>query len=343
MIYKLDPLGDPRWPAFVDRHPNASVFHTSGWLEAVRRTYGYKPVVFTTSSPTHELRNGLLFCRVRSWLTGRHMVSLPFSDYCEPLCDWSEFEVLVRYLQSALDHQDWKYLELRLRDGCLSSQPEKVGFGVKDRRLLHRVSLTSLPDDLLATWQQDLIQCAERAGVVERVGNSERQLRDFYSLCLSSQKRQKLPIQPYKWFQNVAQCLGECLAIRTAYKDDLPVASIWTLRFRNTVYCKYGCSNATFKPLGAMPFLLSRATCEAKSSGATAFDLGRAEVGNDEAATFNNGCRLVPQTLTYWKFPGTLSDSVRFERRVKILKGLFSLMPSRLLIAAGKFLYPLIG
>src|ERR1700674_839023 len=86
-IHKFDPLKDPRWPEFLHRHPDASIFHTPGWLEALRRTYGYQPVVFTTSPPTQELANGLLFCCIDSWFTGRRLVSLPFSDHCEPLTD----------------------------------------------------------------------------------------------------------------------------------------------------------------------------------------------------------------------------------------------------------------
>src|SRR5277367_373474 len=74
-IHKLDPLGDPRWQPFVEQHPNASVFHTTGWLKALNRTYGYRPVVFTNSSPTEELKNGLLFCQIQSWITGSRLVS----------------------------------------------------------------------------------------------------------------------------------------------------------------------------------------------------------------------------------------------------------------------------
>ena len=73
----------------VERHPKASVFHTPAWLQALRWTYGDEPVVFTTSPPTAELTNGVVFCRVKSWLTGRRLISLPFSDHCEPLCDSS--------------------------------------------------------------------------------------------------------------------------------------------------------------------------------------------------------------------------------------------------------------
>src|SRR5439155_744233 len=59
-VYSLDPLEDPRWAEFVQRHPRASVFHTPGWLEALRRTYGYAPVLYTTSLPRAE-REGLTY------------------------------------------------------------------------------------------------------------------------------------------------------------------------------------------------------------------------------------------------------------------------------------------
>ena len=347
MVHKLDPLGDPRWQPFVDRHPNASVFHTTGWLEALRRTYGYNPVVFTTSSPTHELRNGLLFCHVRSWLTGSRMVSLPFSDCCEPLCDSGEFEVLVRHLQSALDHQQWKYLEVRLVDGRFSQGAEAAGFRVKDKHLLHHVCLRSSLADLLRSFDKDSIQRrvrrAERAGLVERAGRSEQLLKDFYGLWLLTRRRHHLPPQPYMWFQNIIQCMGESLDIRTAYKNEVPVASILTLRFRHKVYYKYGCSNKHFKYLGATPLLLWRAMSEAKSNGATEFDLGRTEMDNAGLIAFKNKWAREPQALTYWRFPSSPADSARFDWKLKLLKQVFSFMPDRLLMATGRLLYPHIG
>src|SRR5580704_8875031 len=116
-IYQIDPLTDSRWAELVQNHPRASVFHTVPWLKTLRRTYAYQPLVFTTSPPTSALKNGLVFCRVNSWLTGHRLVSLPFSDHCEPLCDSvEELNFLIRYLQAALDHRDWKHLELRPLD-----------------------------------------------------------------------------------------------------------------------------------------------------------------------------------------------------------------------------------
>ena len=51
-VYEIDPPCDPRWPEFLQNNPRASVFHTPGWLRALKRTYGYEPIVYTTTPAT---------------------------------------------------------------------------------------------------------------------------------------------------------------------------------------------------------------------------------------------------------------------------------------------------
>ena len=346
-VHKLDPLRDPRWQALVDRHPYGSIFQTTGWLEALCQTYGYKPIVFTTSSPTGELKNGLLFCRVNSWLTGQRMVSLPFSDYCEPLCGSEDLGFLVRYLQSALDHENWKYLEIRPFNGSLSQQVQAVGFRALDTYLLHRINLRPSAEEVFRSFDKDSIQRrvrrAGRSGLVERVGRSPELLKDFYNLLILTRQRHHLPPQPYVWFRNLVRCIGERLEIRIAYKEEIPIAAILTLRFRDTVYYKYGCSNTKFNHLGATPFLLWRSISEAKSNGATEFDLGRTESGNPGLIAFKNKWVREPQELLYWKFPDSPTEMARFEWKLRLMKKVFSSMPNRLLTVTGRLLYPHIG
>jgi lipid II:glycine glycyltransferase (peptidoglycan interpeptide bridge formation enzyme) len=346
-VHSLDPLRDIRWQMLVDRHPHGSVFHTTGWLDALRRTYGYEPIVFTTSSPTEELTNGLLFCRVKSWLTGQRMVSLPFSDYCEPLCDTGELEFLVRYLQSTLDHQKCKYMEIRPFDECFARMAQTVGFRGVDSYLLHRVDLRPTIEDVFQSFDKDSIQRrvhhANRSGLIEKTGRSVKLLQDFYNLLVLTRHRHQLPPQPYVWFRNLVQCLGEELEIRIAYKEDAPIASILTLRFRDMVYYKYGCSDTKFNHLGATPLLLWKSITEAKSNGATVFDLGRTELANTGLITFKNHWACKPQGLLYWKFPSSPTEMASFEWKLRLMKRVFSLMPNRVLTLTGKFLYPHIG
>jgi hypothetical protein len=347
MIHKLDPLGDPRWQSLVERHPHGSVFHSTGWLEALRRTYGYRPVVFTTSSPTGELTNGLLFCRVKSWLTGERMVSLPFSDYCEPLCDAEELGFLIRYLQSALDHQKWKYLEIRPIDGCLSRTVQTAGFRGGDAHLLHRVDLRPPLQEIFRGIDQGSVgQSAlheDRSDLVERVGRSENLLRDFYDLLVSSRHGHSLPPQPYAWFRNLIECVGNGVEIRIAHKGEVPVASVLTLRFKDTVYYQYGCSDTKFDHLGARPFLLWKSILQARSEGATAFDLGRTELDNAGLVEFKNHWVRPLQELVYWRFPNSPAEMAKSEWKLKLMKRVLASMPNRWWTLTGRLLYPHIG
>ena len=61
--YQVDPLQDPRWDSFLQRHPHASLFHSKAWLESLRKTYGYESVAYTTSPSGSELDNAIVFSR----------------------------------------------------------------------------------------------------------------------------------------------------------------------------------------------------------------------------------------------------------------------------------------
>ena len=77
-------------------------FTRRGWLRALQKTYGYEPIAFTLSAPSEALKSALVFCIVRSWLTGKRLVSLPFSDHCEPLLEHPEqFRTLSDFVESA--------------------------------------------------------------------------------------------------------------------------------------------------------------------------------------------------------------------------------------------------
>src|ERR1700704_4062180 len=111
MLTVVNPLEDERWEALVQHHPQGSAFHTTGWLRALAETYGYQPFVLTTERAGECLKNGLLLCPVRSWLTGNRLVSLPFADHCDVLLEGPQQGTeLGRWLQAATGA--WNYIEL---------------------------------------------------------------------------------------------------------------------------------------------------------------------------------------------------------------------------------------
>jgi CelD/BcsL family acetyltransferase involved in cellulose biosynthesis len=347
-VYEVDPLGDRRWQSFIERHPQASIFHSVGWLQALRRTYGYEPVIFTTSPPASDLENGLAFCRVRSWITGNRLVSLPFSDYSAPLCDREEeFENLIGELRPARGRQEWKYIEVRPMQESFRATVKKLGFGEIGKYVLHRLDLEPEVEEIFRRFDKNSVQRrvrrAEREGIVEVCGNSEVLLREFYRLLIRTRARHSLPPQPYAWFRNLFHCLGEAVDLRLAYLRDVPIAAVLTLHFKDTSYYKYGSSDERFHKLGAIPFLLWRAILRAKAIGSRTFDLGRTESDQQGLITFKSHWTPVSEVLTYWTFPSASSLPSNQDWKFRMIKRVCAHLPERLLEAVGTMIYRHIG
>ena len=345
-VYTLDPLQDSRWKEFVEAHPSASVFHTPSWLEALRLTYGYEPVVFTTSPPQSRLTNGIAFCRISSWLTGRRMVSVPFADHCEPLLESDDAsKELIDFLRSSIKESRWKYIEMRPRSSTLLAQVSSQEKG--SSFCFHVINLDAPVEDLFRGLQkssmQRSIRRAEREGLVCEKGHSEGLLGKFYGLMLKTRRRHKLPPQPISWFRNLSACLGERLNIRVAMKNGEPIASILTLSHRSTLVYKYGCSDERYHNLGPVPFLFWDAIREAKENGLQEFDLGRSDLTNPGLITFKTRLGAKASTLEYVRFSAAHSAPAVEDRGMHMAKRLFSCMPDGLLTTAGRLLYRHIG
>jgi hypothetical protein len=344
-FYQLDPLADNRWPEFVAQHPRSSVYHSQPWLESLKRTYGYRPVAYTTTPPDSDLKNGLVFCQVESWLTGRRMVSLPFSDHCQLLVnDSQELQVLLTCLAQKVEQEELKYIELR---PWSENTDYPSGFRKDCEYWHHTLDLSPDLNELFSNLQKSSIQRkirrAKREGLVYEEGRSRSLLGNFYRLMLITRRRHKLPPPPFAWFQNLVDCLGEKLKIRVASKDGRAVAAVLTLSFKNTVVYKYGCSDARFHNLGGMPFLFWRTIEDAKKEGAQELDLGRADRENTGLITFKERLGATRSESTYLRFPPSCHQTTNGSWKMRLAKCLFSKMPDSILVTAGSLFYPHFG
>jgi CelD/BcsL family acetyltransferase involved in cellulose biosynthesis len=343
-IYTLNPLTDARWPDLLLRHPAASVFHTSGWLTALQRTYNYEPMVVTTCAPEAELTNGVVFCRVNSLLTGSRWVSLPFSDHCEPLAESeAELEQLLNSVVGLQRVSRCGYAEIRPLHSSFAAIP---GFGAAGTFFIHELPLGKSPAGIFSGFNKDSIQRkirrAEREGLGYEEGLSGKLIEEFYRLLLLTRRRHQLPPQPVAWFYQLAACLGDKMKIRVAYKNGEAIASIITLQFKASMVYKYGCSDAAYHNTGAMQMLFWKTIQEALASGLKTFDLGRCEIDNTGLAIFKERWGATRSLMAYWttppvsKAPRKMWDNT-FSRRV------FMYIPDWLLTMSGRLLYRHIG
>jgi hypothetical protein len=294
------------------------------------------------------LNDGLVVCQVRSWITGDRAVSLPFSDHCEPLSNSTEeMKSLIRELQSSLHDQHWQYLEIRPTSDSFAELAEDLGFRPTGRYFRHVLNLSPDLEDLFRSFHESSVQRrirhAEQSGLSEECGATPELLKDFYDLLIMTRSRHYLPPQPLVWFQNLLYCHGNAVAVRVAYKDATPIAAILILRFRETAYFKYGCSNSRFHRLGATPWLMWKAIRAAKLSAALQFDFGRTQADNPGLLAFKNHWVSRCERLTYWRYPGADSEDSTGDWKLKTAKRVFSHLPKPLLILSGKLIYRHIG
>jgi len=340
-VYRFDPLQDPRWPEFLERHPSASMFHSRGWLDALRRTYGYEPIAYTTSPPRGELANGLVFCRITSWLTGRRLVSLPFSDHTEPLTNGEdELPYFLDFLEQDRRRENWKYIEIRpLRKAVQRSG----GFEKSTSFYFHRIDLRPTIEVLFRSFHKDCVQRkirrAEREGLVYEEGRSEALLTKFYQLLLLTCRRKQLPPQPLAWFRHLISCMGDSLTIHVCSKDDRPVASVLTLGFKGSLVYKYGCSDPRVRNLGGTHLLLWRAIHEAKRCGRHEFDLGRSDLNTPGLVIFKDRWGATRSVIDYLRCSASPIPDARPGWSARIEEQFCARVPDRFLIAAGKMLY----
>ena len=112
----LNPLEMPSWDSMLLRTPGASFFHGSAWARVLSESYGYTPLYFSVID-SEKFRALVPVMEVNSFLTGKRGVSLPFTDYCDPLIDegveFPDRDGIFNKIVEFGKKRGWKYIELR--------------------------------------------------------------------------------------------------------------------------------------------------------------------------------------------------------------------------------------
>jgi lipid II:glycine glycyltransferase (peptidoglycan interpeptide bridge formation enzyme) len=252
-------------------------------------------------------------------------------------------------LQAKVREDRWRYLEMRpLKElSCAGFLTPPAG-----HYFHHQIDLSPSLDLLFRNLHknstQRKIRRAEREALSYQEGVSELLLKSFYSLFVVTRRRHHVPPQPLGWFRNLIACFKETLQIRVAFKDDRAVAAILTLRYKNTLTYKYGCSDPGFNRLGGTQMLFWKAIRDAKNSGVTNFDLGRSDADNVGLVNFKDRLGATRSEMSYLRYyaheqppSGVASDNNDW--KLRLAKPIFARLPDKVLRAVGRLLYKHIG
>ena len=361
-VYTLDPLTDPRWEDLMDRHQDAGMFHTPAWLLALRSTYGYEPIVYTHSADGEALRDGIVFCSVRSLLTGKRLVSLPFSDFCQPLLEVGKEPSLLGDLleQAARDGRQHRSRYVEVRPGKAVDVP---GYAPHAVFFWHRIDLRPAIDEIQARFHKNHVRRkivrAEKEGLRYEVGSSDELVSRFYRLFMFNRRKYGIPPQPIAWYRNLLGNFKKHMKIHLAYKEERPIAAIITFDHARTCYYKYGCADPAYTNTGSNALLFWSAMRSARERGLEWFDLGRSDVDASgfRLAQSKENWGAIRNSLVYWRAEtsqcsprGSIAPELPEAPMEhghgpvgRMARLLFARLPDSLLVLSGRLLYRHVG
>jgi CelD/BcsL family acetyltransferase involved in cellulose biosynthesis len=336
---RLDPISDARWRGLVDAAPDALVFHHPAWLELLRDEYGFGIETWGVREG-EELVGGLPVADVRSRLTGRRLVALPFCDLCGPI-------VVPGVLDAGARVADMIVAERRLSGVPLDIHEQLVDLpdATPSKGFLHHVlTLDPNPDVVERNFTTSALKRgarkAEKLGLrVERRTDVDA-LDEFYALHLETRRHQGVPVQSKRFIRRFANLFSQGLGHVALVVDEsgqTNAAAVF-LTFKETMTYKYGASRRaalTMRPNNLLFLDSIRWGC---AQGLRRLDLGRTDLDNPGLRTFKLSWGADERTLSYtWlsdKAPAGRGSGIPAIAQTAIRRG-----PPILGRAVGKALY----
>ena len=301
-VVTVDPVTDSRWAMLLQARA-ASVFHSPPWFRALADTYSIQAKAHITINAANVPQGGIAFCILED-IFRRRLVSLPFSDTCDPLL---------------LTHTAWAPLARRLeQEGippflrCLDcSEFVDPTFRVIKRARWHTLPILAECSSIWANFDGSVrraVRKAQKHGVEIRPLTSSAHLAEFHRLHVALRKRKyRLFAQPLSFFEAIRQRFEEVegwFPLGAFANGQLIAATIY-LRWRGTLYYKFNSSCMSALQLRANDLLVWAGISLAKSLGCSKLDLGPSDDNQTGLIRFKRQFGAEEQEL---RFLGPMAD-----------------------------------
>ncbi|MEX2159793.1 MAG: GNAT family N-acetyltransferase [Dehalococcoidia bacterium] len=318
-IETIDPTRETAWDEFLERTPQATVFHTSGWARVLSETYRFTPRYVVARNNGH-INAGIPLFEVG----GGRLVGLPFSDLSPPLLGAGSRVALLAATKQLIAERGSPAIELR---GGAQIDLEAQGFQKGEAFYHHVIALDGTIDELETRWHPSArraIRKSERAGVTVRESTSLDDMRAFYELhSLTRKKKHGLIPQPWSFIENIhRQHIAEgpgCILL--AEHDGKAIAADVLLGFKDTLVYKFNASDPAYLEMRPNNLLLRRAIELGIERGYAWLDLGRCDADAEGLRRFKLLWGSIERPLHYFYYPSyaasaPLPGSTNVKRRL---------------------------
>ena len=339
----INPLQFKNWDDLTKSTEACSIFHSTGWARVLHESYGYKPLYFTVILD-NELSVLVPLMEINSFLTGRRGVSLPFSDYCDPIIkDNGKVEEIFDYIFNYGKKAGWKSVELRPAKTMLEHLPHASFYNG------HTLNLSADEQNIYSNFRNSTkrnIKKALKAGVTVKICRSLESIKEYYRLHNLTRKKHGVPPQPFYFFNNIFRhIINKNLGVvLLAYFEGNCVAGNVYFHYKNNAYYKYGASDLQFQNLRASNLIMWEAIKYYTQNNFQHFCFGRTDPDNKGLLQFKNGWGAEETVIKYYKYDLKRNEYVKEESSNEKNNNRFlSHLPFQLLKIIGQIFYKHIG
>jgi hypothetical protein len=300
-LQMINPPAFPGWDDLLLASGSRSFFHTAGWARVLAESYRYRPL-YLARIDQGRLLSMLPVMEVKSLITGRRGVSLPFTDYCPPLAaegsSFAElFEALIRHGKEA----GWRYVELR--DGIPAGQAGTAS----ETYYGHLLDLEGREERLFANFSENTkrnIKKALREKVQVKVGDSLADVEEFYRLNCQTRQTHGLPPQPYHFFERIHRHIlakGNGIVV-LASSNGRPIAGAVFFHFAAEAIYKYGASERQSQNLRGNHLVMWEAIRWYSRRGFRHLCFGRTSQNQDGLRRFKSEWGAEERGISYFRY-----------------------------------------
>ena len=222
------------WDAFVARAGGSSFCHLAGWRDVLTDVLGAECLYWVATDGKGEWQGILPLVRVKSWIFGHYLVSLPFLNSGGPLGSPAARRRLAQEAVLEARRSRASLLELRTRDGG------GLGLPACSKKITVLLDLPPSTDqlwqDVFSTKLRTKIRRVQKERMETRFGADQRGA--FYDVFARNMRDLGTPVLPCEFFERIATVFPDHVVFGAVYWEQRPVAAgcgfVWRDEFEMT-------------------------------------------------------------------------------------------------------------
>ena len=284
---------------YIASQPNATPYHYSGWLTAVKKAYGHAAWV-VTAHQNGKLCGALPLVDVKRPFRPSTLVSLPFCDLGGLLADSPDIANEIRFAAQNLAASLGGAV-LEIREGGPELLPEECTELAGDTKVRMLCELPACSETLFNSYKPKLrsqIRKAEKNGLTAEVRQGDDAIASFYAVFSRNMLRLGSPVHSLSWFKELGRAYGDKMLVGLVFKDEQPVGGGIVLVQGKQACIPWASTLEEHNKLAPNMLLYWTLLARVNDLGCTQFDFGRSTLG-EGTFRFKKQWGAVPHHLSW--------------------------------------------